>query len=470
MSKKKQNYLILKNYTVLSCDIYFTIKLKRGKILIYIRLRVLVLFLFIIPTCLFTQDYLEITPQRGEGIYSLLKRYSLPPDTIYFNKFVELNKKNLSVKNDLIQDRKYKLPVMLLLFDGTTIRSSLGINDFNHAKMIQDYNNLMLDKKLRTKSFKQDNILWVPLHLLDEKISNTENIEINQKQNRAVVPDTTQKSEPIEKLKKINENKAIKGLNPKLFGHNYKNIDKLSNRLSGFVYYLDPGHGGIDPGAIGYREGHELTEDEYAYDVTLRLARRLMQHGATVFMAIIDSTDGIRDDKYLKNNSNEYFGDGRTITGDAKERLQGRIDFIYSMKRKIPEDYRQRLLVIHVDSRDTSQRIDVFFYHNPGDEKGKTFAENVMEMLTIKYDKAQPGRGYTGNVSERNLFMLRNSPVLSIYVELGNIQNFKDQQRFINPTNRQAIANWLCDGILHNDAHRLTKTSPQKIQSKKKSK
>lgn len=406
---------------------------------------------------IFAQEYLEVQPQKGDGIYSLLKRYHLPNDSYYYNTFLELNKKNLTPKNELIQDRKYKIPIILLLFDGTTIRSSLGITDYNHAKLIQDYNNLMLSKKLRTQSFKQDNILWVPIHLLNEpnnkeikpKIIPETKIDENQ--------DTNKKVPSIEKLKKINENKVIKGLNTKLFGPKYRTVEKLSNRLVGYVYYLDPGHGGPDPGAIGYREGNELTEDEYAYDITIRLAHRLMQHGATVFMAVIDSTDGIRNDKYLKNNYNEYFGDGRSITGDAKERLQGRIDYINTMKRKLPEDYKQRLIAIHVDSRDTSQRIDVFFYYNPGDEKGKKYAENIMEMLSMKYDKAQPGRGYTGNVSERNLFMLRNSPVLSIYIELGNIQNYKDQQRFISPTNRQAIANWLCDGILHNDSPKSKK-------------
>lgn len=414
------------------------------------------------------QDYLEIQPIKGDGIYSLLKRYSLPTDSLYFNKFVELNKKNLTPKNELIQDRKYKLPIMLLLFDGTTIRSSLGINDYNQAKRIQDFNNLMVQKGLKAQSFKQDHLLWVPIHLLDENIMDFQPDIAKDKDTKRKSVDTLIKSDPIDKLKKINENKAIKGLNPRLFGPRYKNIDKLSSRLTGFVYYLDPGHGGIDPGAIGYRDGHELTEDEYAYDITLRLARRLMQHGATVFLAVIDSTDGIRDHKYLKNNTNEYFGDGKVINGDAKERLQGRIDFINTMKRKIPEDYKQRLIVIHVDSRDTSQRIDVFFYHNPGDEKGKVYAEKIMEMLSLKYDKAQPGRGYSGNVSERNLFMLRNSPVLAIYIELGNIQNSKDQQRFIDPSNRQAIANWLCDGILNSDSPNIPKPQPRKIKPTKK--
>jgi N-acetylmuramoyl-L-alanine amidase len=34
------------------------------------------------------------------------------------------------------------------------------------------------------------------------------------------------------------------------------------------------------------------------------------------------------------------------------------------------------------------------------------------------------------------------------FIELGNIQNFKDQQRILTPNNRQAIANWLTDGLI----------------------
>lgn len=422
----------------------------------------------IFTTLAFAQDYVEVKPNKGEGIISLLKKYSLPQDSFYINKFIKLNQKSLNPKNELILDRLYKMPIMLLLFDGTTIRSSLGITDYNQAKLIQDYNNLMVQRGLKAKSYKQDHTLWVPIHLLEEKAKDSKPVKTHEAELPTKINDSSKTNDQIDKLKKINENKAIKGLNPNFFGKKYKTIDKLTSRLAGYVYYLDPGHGGIDPGAIGYRDGYELTEDEYAYDITLRLARKLMQHGATVYLTIIDSTDGIRDEKYLRNNSNEYFGNGKIINGDAKERLQGRIDFINTIKRKIPEDYKQRLIVIHVDSRDTSQRIDVFFYHNPGDEKGKIYAEKIMEMLSMKYDKAQPGRGYSGNVSERNLFMLRNSPVLAVYIELGNIQNYKDQQRFINPSNRQAIANWLCDGILMNDSPISPIKLPRKNQPKKK--
>ena len=44
--------------------------------------------------------------------------------------------------------------------------------------------------------------------------------------------------------------------------------------------------------------------------------------------------------------------------------------------------------------------------------------------------------------------MLRETKVPSVYIELGNIRNAFDQQRIIVESNRQAIANWLLEGIL----------------------
>ena len=44
--------------------------------------------------------------------------------------------------------------------------------------------------------------------------------------------------------------------------------------------------------------------------------------------------------------------------------------------------------------------------------------------------------------------MLRNAVPVTVYIELGNIQNNKDQIRIVEKNNRQAIANWLTDGFI----------------------
>ena len=48
------------------------------------------------------------------------------------------------------------------------------------------------------------------------------------------------------------------------------------NSLANKVYYIVAGHGGPDPGARCTDCKSTMCEDEYAYDVSLRLARELI--------------------------------------------------------------------------------------------------------------------------------------------------------------------------------------------------
>ena len=70
-----------------------------------------------------------------------------------------------------------------------------------------------------------------------------------------------------------------RAINEPLFGKALADVKVTSNRLQGACFYVVSGHGGPDPGAIGRIGKIELHEDEYAYDVALRLARNLMQEG-----------------------------------------------------------------------------------------------------------------------------------------------------------------------------------------------
>ena len=56
------------------------------------------------------------------------------------------------------------------------------------------------------------------------------------------------------------------GVEP-LFGSPLKKYTIESDELNGACFYLVSGHGGPDPGAIGVLRGHQLHEDEYAYDI-----------------------------------------------------------------------------------------------------------------------------------------------------------------------------------------------------------
>ena len=64
------------------------------------------------------------------------------------------------------------------------------------------------------------------------------------------------------------------------------------------------------------------------------------------------------------------------------------------------------------------------------------------------YNKYQKNRGYRGTVTPRDLHMLREPNCTAVYVELGNIANTFDQQRFLLASNRQLLAEWLMEGLI----------------------
>ncbi|WP_300724918.1 N-acetylmuramoyl-L-alanine amidase [uncultured Bacteroides sp.] len=230
-----------------------------------------------------------------------------------------------------------------------------------------------------------------------------------------------------------------------LFGKSYASYAVTSSSLKGAVFYLVSGHGGPDPGCIGKYQGKELHEDEYAYDIILRLGRELLKRGAKVYFIIQDKKDGIRNAAVLNNSKRETCM-GKEIPLDQVARLKQRCDAINNLYPKDKSSYK-RAIFIHVDSRSKKDQTDVFFYHSPGSKYGKRLATEIQKTFRAKYDRHQPDRGFEGTVSERNLYVLRNSTPYAVFMELGNIQNARDQKRLVIADNRQALANWITAAI-----------------------
>lgn len=232
-----------------------------------------------------------------------------------------------------------------------------------------------------------------------------------------------------------------------IFGDKYADVEIESSDLQGAVYYLVSGHGGPDPGAIGKYKGHAICEDEYAYDVTLRVARNLISKGATVYMIVKDSNDGIRDDSFLKPDKDEVCYPNLSMPLNQTKRLRQRTDAVNKLYAQNKKSF-QRMVVIHVDSRSQSENIDVFFYHDKRSETGEKAAKTLQKTFQQKYNEHQPGRGYNGTVSSRNLYVMKYSYPPTVYIELANVNHQRDIQRIILADNRQAVANWLTQGLV----------------------
>ena len=203
---------------------------------------------------------------------------------------------------------------------------------------------------------------------------------------------------------------------------------------------------------MGTYNGQQICEDEYAYDVILRLARQLISHRATVHIIIQDPNDGIREDAVLKCDEDETCM-GAPIPLDQVERLKQRSDSINSLYAQERKGY-CRSVFIHVDSRSKEKRIDIFFYHYMKSARGERLAKKLQSKMAQKYAKHQPARGFSGEVKERDLYVLRRTNPAGVFIEIGNIQNDMDMVRLTKPNNREAMARWMAEALIEDYTHK----------------
>ncbi len=389
----------------------------------------LITFLILFPLLLLgskpTKNYIDIKANKGEGTIQILRKYKLLDFPCSVLAYYKLN--NLKKGQSIKENQSLKLPIFIYKYSGISIRSTLQSEDLKAAQRIQSFNTYCQINQLKHSDYIKNKILWVPYH---EIKCATETAKIIKSSKNISFEET--------------EKKSIKGVFP-IFGKKYEKVLSLDASLKGMNFYLESGHGGPDPGAMAKVGNRTLCEDEYAYDVTLRVARNLMQHGATVYVINRDPNDGIRDENYLNCDYDELTYPKLRVPINQKKRLEQRANAINLLYKKSDRNPKKNIaVIIHVDSRSSSEKIDLFVYHQAKNETGKKIAQNIHNTLDTKY---KGYRKYYGSVETRNLFMLRETKPTTIYIELANIKNDFDRQRIVYTNNRQAIANWITEGL-----------------------
>lgn len=265
---------------------------------------------------------------------------------------------------------------------------------------------------------------------------------VDVKDEEVVMPDSVD-------IQTVKAARVLEKRNYDIFGKDYATVLVESRVLDGAVFYLISGHGGPDPGAVETYNGKLIAEDEYAYDVTLRLARKLISNGALVYLITRDPNDGIRDARILEVDHDEETYPSKRIPRNHSLRLKQRVVTVNELYDRNSHKPYQRIIETHVDSRSKSENIDVFFYYHENSKDGKSLAENLQNTFKQKYARYQPNRKYYGTIEPRNsLYIIKYSKAPTVYVEIGNLKNARDQRRILDWENRDAIAIWLNDGII----------------------
>ncbi len=192
----------------------------------------------------------------------------------------------------------------------------------------------------------------------------------------------------------------------------------ISNR----IIAIDPGHGGVDPGAVS-KNG--VKEDEINLKIALKLKRLIEQSGGIVFLTRT-TDEGL------------YTSESKTLRQMKTEDLKKR--------REIIDDSGSEILIsIHLNSfiRPSYYGAQTFF--KKGSEEGEKLALMIQEELRNildKDNKRQPQK-------RDDVYILNEVSMPAVLVECGFLSNSKEEQLLVDESYQEKIAWAIYVGIMN---------------------
>ncbi|MDA3956191.1 LysM peptidoglycan-binding domain-containing protein [Oceanispirochaeta sp.] len=230
-------------------------------------------------------------------------------------------------------------------------------------------------------------------------------------------------------------------------------LPPLSRKLRDFTVIIDPGHGGLDPGAIvassdGNGNTVYVVEDEYCYDISLRVYRDLIRHGADVVLTVISPNQVIRttEDASLTfvNEKNEVYNDSKV----------NRFVDAWPVGNAWGLDQRKEVarLALRESPGNKSVFISIHADNNTGDGKGTRVLFHPDEKDTSSEDLARQIQGFMGADSlsrAQELRVLEANPAdAAVLVEVRNLAFKSNAWAIRNEELRQDDADRIVKGIV----------------------
>ena len=194
-------------------------------------------------------------------------------------------------------------------------------------------------------------------------------------------------------------------------------VETNSDESLDYAIVIDAGHGGLDPGSIGYKT--KVKESDINLSVAKKLEKKLKDANFRVVMT--------------REDENGLYG---LSTKNYKKRdMQKRREII---KNSNPD----MVISIHMNSyiRHNLRGAQVFYDKNS--LVSETLAISIQDQFASKLEKSDKG------ISIGDYYMLKCTDAPSVIAECGFISNEEDEKLLINDSYQEKLADCIFTGII----------------------
>ncbi|GFN36895.1 N-acetylmuramoyl-L-alanine amidase CwlD [Tepidimicrobium xylanilyticum] len=194
-----------------------------------------------------------------------------------------------------------------------------------------------------------------------------------------------------------------------------------NNSMKNMIIGIDPGHGGVDPGAIGVSG---IREDEINLKIGLKLKKYIEENGGKVIITR-KTKDGLYTDK-------------------SKNIKEMKTEDLHRRKEIIEKGNCHLLVSIHLNAFKDPRYYGAQVFYKKGDETSAILANFIQDELRDTLDKDN-----RRVPQERDdIFLLNEMDIPSVLVECGFLSNHKEEKLLNTEEYQEKIAFAIYRGIM----------------------
>lgn len=185
-----------------------------------------------------------------------------------------------------------------------------------------------------------------------------------------------------------------------------------------FTVVIDPGHGGVDPGSLGYKT--KVKESEINLSVAKILESKLKKFGVRVVMT--------------RNDASGLYG--LSTTNYKKRDMQKRREIIESINPDI-------VVSVHMNSYVRHNLRGAQVFYDKDSPISEALASSIQNQFQSRLEKSDKG------ISVGDYYMLKCTKAASVITECGFLSNEEDEKLLLSEDYQEKIADCIFVGIIN---------------------